>query len=334
MGVKISQLDNIVNLQDGCCLPIVSDGETRKINYGTLKERLNEDLNIGGTTPVGTISLWAGETAPKNYLICDGQAISRSIYADLFNIIGTTYGSGDGSTTFNIPDYRGLVPVGLKVNEEYFNTLGKTGGETTHLLTINEIPSHTHHLMRGGQTFITGSGAYAGVLGDWGEYDTGATGGSNAHNNLQPYIVQNYIIKVSKEATEETLVEAVPMGTILDYDGDTVPVGYEEVSNWKSLPSVLGNTSIDISNIDFEEIIIKIKLGTNATTRSEDRVFMIPIPKIAISSTTQTYRAGAGYGSDTLGVSVQVNTSSITTTIAQALTANVLNATETVVFYK
>lgn len=185
----------------------------------------------GGSEPVGSIKLWAGTNAPKNYLICEGQAISRSIYADLFNIIGETYGAGDGSTTFNIPDYRGLVPVGLKVNEEYFNELGKTGG------TIK----HKHILPLGAESasfYMSINEEKTSLNIEAGKYNTNWSGNTSSSINaissreeltLQPYIVQNYIIKVSKEATEETLVEAVPVGTILDYDGDTVPVGYEEI---------------------------------------------------------------------------------------------------------
>ena len=66
-----------------------------------------------GSVPVGGIMPYAGSTAPFGYLLCQGQAISRTTYADLFAIIGTTYGGGDGSSTFNIPDLYNRVPVGL-----------------------------------------------------------------------------------------------------------------------------------------------------------------------------------------------------------------------------
>lgn len=98
----------------------------------------------GKTLPTGAIAIWSTRTAPSGYLLCHGQAVSRTTYADLFKIIGSTYGSGDGSTTFNVPNLKGRVPVGLDDNDVDFNGLGKKGGEKTHLLTDDEIPSHNH----------------------------------------------------------------------------------------------------------------------------------------------------------------------------------------------
>jgi len=85
---------------------------------------------------------YMGATAPPGWLLCDGTAYSRTTYAALFAVIGTAGGAGDGSTTFNVPDMRGRIPVGL--NTGTFNSLGKTGGEETHVLSQTEMPSHTH----------------------------------------------------------------------------------------------------------------------------------------------------------------------------------------------
>ncbi|MDD3084149.1 MAG: tail fiber protein, partial [Candidatus ainarchaeum sp.] len=100
-----------------------------------------ENVSIG--SPTGSITMFAGSSAPTDWLICDGSAISRTTYSDLFNIIGEIYGVGDGSTTFNIPDLRGVVPVG-KTETGTFNALNNTGGSETHTLTTSEMPSHTH----------------------------------------------------------------------------------------------------------------------------------------------------------------------------------------------
>ena len=155
--------------------------------------------------PIGSVVAFAGSIAPSGYLICDGSAVSRSTYAKLFAIIGTTYGSGNGSTTFNVPDLRGRVAVGK--NAGSFASLGATGGEENHTLTINEMPAHKHTTSVNSNSEATTIGGYAAntqstFLGtDRGpvsnNYDSAmqSTGGGAAFNNLQPYIVLNQIIK-------------------------------------------------------------------------------------------------------------------------------------------
>ena len=160
-----------------------------------------ESLPIGSMIPFGS-----QENIPSNWKICDGSAISRETYAELFNVIGTSYGEGDGSTTFNLPDKRGRVSVGLDSNQTEFDTIGKRAGEKTHQLTIEEMPSHDHRLtpfvdirQGDGQT-----NAHSGSLGTHlGGYVSkpnalvSPTGGNQPHNNLQPYEVDVWIIKVS-----------------------------------------------------------------------------------------------------------------------------------------
>ena len=85
---------------------------------------LNARLNALVPAP-GVVEMFAGATAPTGYLICDGAAISRTTYAALFAIIGTTYGAGNGSTTFNIPNLKGKVAVGRDASQTEFDVLGK-----------------------------------------------------------------------------------------------------------------------------------------------------------------------------------------------------------------
>ena len=147
-----------------------------------------------GVSPSAAIIGFGGSSAPTGWLLCDGSAVSRTTYAALFAIIGTTYGSGDGSTTFNLPDLRTRVPAGYKSGDVNFGTIGGVGGEATHVLTTNEMPSHNHSYgATGSQNNVAGGGPF--TFQPTGSGTTGSAGGGAAHNNLQPYITINFIIK-------------------------------------------------------------------------------------------------------------------------------------------
>lgn len=111
--------------------------EGTKINALLMQSIIDE---INHNTPIGVIHPYAGQTAPNGYLICDGSVVSRETYADLFQIIGTTYGVGDGKTTFVLPDLRTTTVIGA--NSTY--KLGSVYGENEVTLSINQMPSHTH----------------------------------------------------------------------------------------------------------------------------------------------------------------------------------------------
>ena len=151
------------------------------------------------TTPIGKIVMYAGSSAPRGWLLCQGQAVSRTTYAKLFSVIGTTYGSGDGSTTFNVPDMRGRSPLGVGNGDatgHTNHTLGQKGGEETHTLDVNEMPAHSHET-----PLYFGSGFFA-PGGDGGWIQTQSykavmsAGGGRAHNNMPPYSAVNFLIYV------------------------------------------------------------------------------------------------------------------------------------------
>lgn len=174
-------------------------------NVNRMQQLIKQDIRgavSGDTLPIGAIMPFGSDTIPENWLLCNGQAVSRETYANLFNTIGTTYGSGDGFTTFNLPDLQGKIPVGLDENDTDFDTLGNTGGEKEHTLTIDEIPTHNHGVQTG-NVISTTSGGY-GVANNFNtsgtQMSTANRGGGQPHNILQPYIVQNYIIKAKQSA--------------------------------------------------------------------------------------------------------------------------------------
>ena len=175
-----------------------SVAEINKVTDNNMNEIKN---TINTNTPVGVITAYAGDTPPNGWLLCDGSAVSRTTYANLFSVLGTKCGAGDGSTTFNLPNIKGRSLVGVDPNDTDFNVVGATGGEKTHTLTINEMPSHNHSTVYmcsfegGNQNTRTGYG-YNEVALNKSSYGNSVsnTGEGQAHNNLQPYIVMNYII--------------------------------------------------------------------------------------------------------------------------------------------
>lgn len=191
-------------------------------NVGTAKDLIldfgipqGEMGSPGETEPIGTIKMYGGTTAPDGYMFANGQAISRTTYSDLFAIYGTTFGAGDGSTTFNLPNLNGRTPVGLNASDSDFNTIGKTGGEKTHTLTQSELAAHRHGFQGGSALFTQPDQGVKGlgsgnlwVEGVGAITTTSTDGGANQpHNNMQPYMVLNYIIKVIQYTPVQGVIE-------------------------------------------------------------------------------------------------------------------------------
>jgi microcystin-dependent protein len=154
---------------------------------------------------VGEIRMFAGNFAPAGWMFCEGQLLPISEYETLFNLIGTTYG-GDGQSTFALPDLRGRLP--LHFGNGF--TLAETGGVETVTLTVAQIPAHSHPLLA-----TTNTGTASGVtnavvarspsasiyLEDVSTVNMSASavssvGGSQPHNNFQPYLCVDFIISL------------------------------------------------------------------------------------------------------------------------------------------
>lgn len=161
--------------------------------------------------PAGVV-LDTGADISEGFLPCDGAAVSRSVYARLFEAIGVTFGAGDGSTTFNVPDLRCRVSVAAGTGSGLTaRALGDLLGEDTHQLSVGEMPSHTHVQNAHSHDTITPlasgssgirrapygnvSGVGASVTYESVTATNQNTGLDIAHNNMQPYLVVNKMIK-------------------------------------------------------------------------------------------------------------------------------------------
>lgn len=184
---------------------VVNDG-------GTMKSVPASDFRTY-ILPAGSIIPYGGSSAPTGFLLCDGSAVSRTTYATLFAALddGAIYGTGDGSSTFNLPDLRGRVVAGQDdmggssannltgfsggVNGD---NLGATGGSEKHTLTIAQMPSHNHTVTEHEDpdgTAFNNIGSEGGASSFDRTSTTTNTGGGGAHNNVQPTIILNYIIR-------------------------------------------------------------------------------------------------------------------------------------------
>jgi len=151
--------------------------------------RMHDGSTAGGIEiiPSGTVVAYGGGTAPTGYLICDDSAVSRTTYARLFAILGTTYGAGNGTTTFNVPDLRDRLPLGKGTNN---STLG---GETT-----GASASAVKATASGSASLTTTTGTFATSAKDSSTATalTGVTAGGHTHNLTLPVQVFNYIVKL------------------------------------------------------------------------------------------------------------------------------------------
>ena len=258
------------------------------------KNELEEFINNRINSPkAGFIYPLASSTVPEGFLLCDGAEYGREEYPELFAAIGTIYGEGDGSTTFNVPNLQTRVPVGAGEGYE----LGSIGGEATHTLTVDEMPKHTHSMV-----YYNSSGAY-----NWGyNYTNGKstlsdgtpsnggiyyTGGDQPHNNMQPYIVVNYIIATGRNtgvSISDIILGAQTLPLGIEYGGTGATNVEDARRNLEITPESIGAMSMEL-------------LWENASPNSEFATQGIPLnlvsgDKVFIEFNGGTVQAIITYG--------------------------------------
>ena len=208
-GVKI---EGEIELASGASVSEVSTDGTMADNSDTAvpTEKAVKTYVDAGVNPTGAVLSFAGESAPTGWLLCYGQAISRTTYAGLFTVLAEVYGAGDGSTTFNVPDLRGRTIAGQDdmggasadrltgaggVGGIDGDVLGASGGTEAVTLTEAQMPAHTHDYTDPPSTGTAQNFAGISVTGGAGTSQTGITGSGSAHVNMQPTLILNYIIK-------------------------------------------------------------------------------------------------------------------------------------------
>ncbi len=314
------------------------------------------DVGYYSGLPLGAIIADASNIVPSSsFLLCDGSAVSRAVYSDLFTLIGTTYGSGNGTSTFNLPNLKGKTIVGYDPADASFNALGSTGGEKFVTLTLDQIPSHNHafsgnvaaqfqgntattsvmtgHTHTASESsqghyhnvtpWVTGIHQYKSNIDFWSQnqglnciWDQGSgvntktsyanfqceyngshshiatssgsiliqhtlasqlSGGSNSHNNVQPYIVLNYYIKVSKNPKKyiTTICDERIKKNITDLDNELCfevinaiePKQYQFINNCKQFNTIYGYIAQDVKTKLLDSVIISKNYIPNVNSK-------------------------------------------------------------------
>lgn len=223
--------------------------------------------------PIGAIIAYPSSNIPNGWLECNGSTITSANYPELYDLIGGT-----------LPNLKGRVIVGQDTSQTEFDTLGETGGEKTHTLDVNEMPSHTHTLSDSSAKIATINqyGGKSGSSGGIGEGTIQNTGGGQAHNNLQPYAVYKWIIKAKQTtplmasvlnsnnaSTTDTYscdyindlfpTDNLPVGTTAEFTGQDadIPNGWVKVNDYQTSEVDTGKTWIDGKHIYRKVIFVE-----------------------------------------------------------------------------
>ena len=280
--LPIASSDTLGGIKVGANLSIDADGT---LNASESKTSNGEVLPIGTMIPFGSAN-----NIPTNWKICDGSEVSRTEYAELFNVIGTAYGEGDGTTTFNLPNKKGRVSVGLDLEQSEFNTIGKKSGS-------KYMQKHSHKLGNDGAWYYGVSTANLSGTGQWAykAYETNEAGEGDS-GNLQPYEVDVWIIKVSNPTGISDTGNAKVIDnltSISSTDALSANMGRElnEKLNWKLHITVYGTNVIPLPH-EYNELYIEIARSGNT-----DPTMSLYIPKISLNDYDKVFKGGHYFNS-------------------------------------
>lgn len=234
----------------------------------------------GDTLPIGSIVAFASDTIPNGWLLCDGSVVSRTTYSELFNAIGLSYVEEgyewQDEERFPLPNPKGRTLVGKDSTDTDFNKLGKTVGEKTHTLTVDEMASHTHDVAiavnntvaGGARYYFNSAGTTSAPITDTAAWSNSLTakakGGGQAHNNLQPSLTLNYIIKA-----KNTVVVKGEIIQETDTASETNVYSSKAIDNKLKINIKTGQEVATNEYIDDKQVFVKrINLGNlpNANT--------------------------------------------------------------------
>lgn len=281
--IKVSEMQEAKEINDEDIIMIVQEKVNKK---ATIKQVKGVGGATGDTLPISSIMSYPKAVAPENWLICDGSAVSRTDYSELFNVIGTFFGAGDGKTTFNLPNIKGKTIVGLDNSDTDFNAIGKVLGEKTHTLTVDEMPSHNHSMGSFNQYDDGTGGSFAesekvgrttsGADGSKGINPILNTGGSKEHNNIQPSFVGCYIIKAKQSAgVVATVIDNLTSASTIDaLSAKQGKILNEKITNANTYSTEEINTGkkwIDGKDI-YRKVFVATKTSDNLVIKIADNI--------------------------------------------------------------
>lgn len=305
-------------------------------NLNLMQQRIKQDIQgavSGDTLPIGCIIPFGSDTIPENWLLCNGQAVSRTTYSDLYNTIGTTFGQGDGFATFNLPNLQGKVVVGKDGNDTDFDMLGETSGEKS----VQLVPQNYAHSSWQSEllnpdvdeskvdTMFTPAGDLYGLHTRYRENNNVPV------NILQPYQVQNYIIKAKQTAgivatVVDGLTSTSQTNALSSNQGRVLKNLIQGTTLYSDSTGTLGNVSLsdNAENYDYLEIYYKTSTRSGSLKVADFSSKNIMLSFVVVASNAAVL----------LAKEIEISGTTITVNGEYQQMGGTITATDTVYIYK